>query len=53
VPFEGVRAVWKRWQDTGRTSEGSRFVGILGGDHGLVGHVDRIVSEVRAAAPPR
>jgi pimeloyl-ACP methyl ester carboxylesterase len=53
VPFEGVRAVWKRWQVTGRTSVGSRFVGILGGDHGLVGHVDRIVSEVRAAAPPR
>jgi pimeloyl-ACP methyl ester carboxylesterase len=53
VPFGGVREVWERWQANGRLSEGSRFIAIPQGDHGLVDHVDSIVSEIRAAAAPR
>ncbi len=50
VPIESVRAVWKRWEDSGRLAPGSRFVEIEDGDHGLLDHVDRIVEEVLAAA---
>ncbi len=50
VPFDGVRAVWERWEASGRLAGGSRFIPIAGGDHGLVAHVDRIAREVRALA---
>lgn len=52
VPFEGVRAVWDAWEESGRLAAGSRLVAIEGGDHGLVEHVDRIASEIVAAAEP-
>lgn len=48
VPFDGVRAVWDRWERGGRLAPGSRFVEIGEGDHGLLDHVDRIALELRA-----
>jgi pimeloyl-ACP methyl ester carboxylesterase len=55
VPFETVRAVWQRWEASGRLSPGSRFIEIPEGDHSLVDHVDRIAEEIQAmvASPPR
>jgi pimeloyl-ACP methyl ester carboxylesterase len=50
VPFEGVIRVWNGWEASGRLVEGSRFVEIADGDHGLVGHVDHIAEEVVVAA---
>jgi pimeloyl-ACP methyl ester carboxylesterase len=50
VPFEGVRAVWERWEESGRLRARSRFVEIPGGDHSLVEVVGRIADEIRAAA---
>lgn len=50
VPFEGVRDVWRRWEGSGRLVEGSRFVPIRDGDHGLVAHVGIIADEIRDAA---
>jgi predicted esterase YcpF (UPF0227 family) len=50
VPFDGVYATWRRWEASGRLAKGSRFIAITGGDHGLVGHVDRIAEEVRTSA---
>jgi pimeloyl-ACP methyl ester carboxylesterase len=52
VPFDGVRARWLEWEASGRLAEGSRFVEIPNGDHGLVGFVDLIANEIRAAATP-
>jgi pimeloyl-ACP methyl ester carboxylesterase len=52
VPFEQVREVWRRWERSGGLAPGSGFVGIPGGDHGLVDQVDRIVSLIRQAAGP-
>ena len=49
VPFEGVCDVWRRWQATGRVVEGSRFIAISGGDHGLVEHVGEIAAAIRDA----
>ena len=54
VPFEVVRKVWARWQESGRLAEGSRFVEIPDGDHGLTDSVDQIAEEIlRAASLPR
>ncbi len=50
VPFDGVAAVWRRWQESGRLARGSRFVAIPEGDHGLVAFVDEIARAVREAA---
>jgi uncharacterized protein len=50
VPFAGVERTWRRWKESGRLAEGSRFVAIPGGDHGLVDHVGEIASEVRRLA---
>ena len=50
VALELVRSVWRRWEQSGRLPEGSRYVEIPGGDHGLVDHVDRIAQEIRRAA---
>ncbi len=50
VPFEGVQAVWRRWEASGRLPVGSKFIPITGGDHGLVTHVDGIAREILAAA---
>jgi pimeloyl-ACP methyl ester carboxylesterase len=54
VPFDAARGVWTRWQESGRLAEGSRFVEIPDGDHGLTEFVDQIAEEIlRAAALPR
>lgn len=53
VPYEHVRKVWHGWEESGGLAAGSRFVGIPGGDHGLVEHVDTIAREVVALATPR
>jgi pimeloyl-ACP methyl ester carboxylesterase len=50
VPIEIVRDVWSRWQTSGKLREGSRFVEIPEGDHGLTSHVDRIAEEILTAA---
>jgi pimeloyl-ACP methyl ester carboxylesterase len=50
VPIGLVRGVWIRWQDSGKLREGSRFVEIPEGDHGLTAHVDRIAEEILAVA---
>ncbi len=50
VPIELVRGVWSRWRASGELCEGSRFVEIPEGDHGLTAHVDRIAEEILAAA---
>jgi pimeloyl-ACP methyl ester carboxylesterase len=52
VPYEGVRRVWDTWEKAG-LPEGSRFVAIEGGDHGLVGHVDVIADEIASVAGAR
>jgi pimeloyl-ACP methyl ester carboxylesterase len=46
VPFDHVRKTWKSWEDSGRLAEGSRFVGIPRGDHGLVEHVGTIARHI-------
>jgi len=48
VPFDGVRAVWDRWEASGSLPAGSAFVEIPEGDHGLVDHIDRIAAQVLA-----
>jgi pimeloyl-ACP methyl ester carboxylesterase len=54
VPFSLVSDVWTRWEKSGRLLEGSRFVEIPEGDHGLTAFVDRIAEEIgSAAALPR
>jgi len=54
VPFDLVRGVWTRWQESGRLAAGSRFVEIPDGDHGLTESVDQIAEEIlRAGALPR
>jgi len=50
VPFDGVSETWRRWEASGGLREGSRFIAIPDGDHGLVAHVDRIAAEIRARA---
>jgi pimeloyl-ACP methyl ester carboxylesterase len=54
VPFDLVRGVWTSWEESGGLAEGSRFVEIPDGDHGLTAFVDQIAEEIRlAAALPR
>jgi hypothetical protein len=47
VPFAGVAAAWKRWEESGRLAAGSSFVPVPGGDHGLIGSIDQIVRLIR------
>jgi len=47
VPIEGVRRIWRSWEESGRLAPGSRFIEVADGDHGLVDHVDRIAQEIR------
>jgi pimeloyl-ACP methyl ester carboxylesterase len=50
VPFGAVRRVWESWEASGRLREGSRFLEIPGGDHGLIDQVDLIAGEILGAA---
>lgn len=47
VPYERVTEVWQRWQNSGRLVEGSRFVEVADGDHGLTAHVELLAEEIR------
>ena len=47
VPYEGVKKTWERWESGGSLAPGSLFVPIPGGDHGLIGSVQRIVEVIR------
>jgi pimeloyl-ACP methyl ester carboxylesterase len=48
VPFERVRERWARWESEGLV-EGSKFIEIEDGDHGLTAFVDVIAEEIRRA----
>ena len=50
VPYEHVRGVWRTWEGSGRLVDGSHFVEITGGDHGLVESADIIAREIVALA---
>jgi pimeloyl-ACP methyl ester carboxylesterase len=50
VPYEHVRRVWRSWEGSGRLVEGSHFVEIAGGDHGLVESAETIAREIVALA---
>jgi len=52
VPVDGVREQWAKWEGSGKLAPGSRFIEIPNGDHGLVGFVDLIAGEIRAATAP-
>jgi alpha/beta superfamily hydrolase len=49
VPFDRVERTWRRWESSGRLPEGSRFIGIPTGDHGLTAHVDVIARSITEA----
>ncbi len=49
VPFDGVAATWRRWQDSGRLDPRSRFVVIPEGDHGLVGSIREVTEAIRSS----
>ena len=46
VAVDDVRKRWAEWKASGRLAEGSRFVEIPNGDHGLVAFVDLIAEEI-------
>ena len=46
VPFELVRGVWTRWEQSGRLDARSKFLEVADGDHGLTAHVDLIAGEI-------
>ena len=50
VPFARVTRTWRAWADSGALTAGSRFIEIVGGDHGLTAYVDVIAREIVAAA---
>ena len=52
VPFDLVRKTWKAWEGSGRLAQGSRFLEIPGGDHGLVVHVGTIAREILDLSKP-
>ncbi len=50
IAFERVAAVWKRWQAGGELAEGSKFIEIPEGDHGLTAYVAEIAPEIHKAS---
>jgi hypothetical protein len=50
VPFEIVHERWLQWEASGALAEGSRFIALEEGDHGLVSHTDVIRDAIIAAA---
>ncbi|MFN2387704.1 MAG: YqiA/YcfP family alpha/beta fold hydrolase [Thermoanaerobaculia bacterium] len=50
VPPEIVQETWRRWEESGRLAEGSRYIEIPQGDHGLVDAVSRIAEEIVASS---
>jgi uncharacterized protein len=50
VPFETVERTWARWSRSGGLAEGSRFIELEEGDHGLVSHAELIRDAILEAA---
>jgi predicted esterase YcpF (UPF0227 family) len=50
VPFELVERRWREWEESGMLVEGSRFIVIPAGDHGLVEHASLIENAIVEAA---
>lgn len=42
VSYDRVERLWRKWEASGRLAEGSRFIEIAEGDHGLVDHAQLI-----------
>lgn len=49
VPFDAVRGTWDRWMSSGLLRDGSTFIELTDGDHGLSAHADRVASEIKLA----
>jgi len=47
VPFDLVEERWTQWESSGQLGEGSRFIEIPDGDHGLTQHAELIAREIR------
>jgi alpha-beta hydrolase superfamily lysophospholipase len=50
VPFDIVREQWAAWEASGRLAQGSKFIEIAEGDHGLVNEAELIADEIVRAA---
>jgi len=50
VPFELVHDTWQRWVASGRLVDGSKFIEVPDGDHGLTSEAGLIVREIRQIA---
>lgn len=50
VPFDYVLRRWRQWEVSGRLVEGSKFIEITAGDHGLVEHAHVIEDAIVEAA---
>lgn len=50
VPYEVAEGVWREWEATGRLAEGSQWIEIPEGDHGLTGFIGEIANRIRIAA---
>ena len=46
VPFDRVQSVWRQWEQQG-LAEGSKFVDLAEGDHGLTAFAPTIAAEIR------
>lgn len=53
VPFDEVQKKWREWEESGKLAEGSRFIEIPEGDHGLVEFAGQIADEIRRAVTTR
>jgi predicted esterase YcpF (UPF0227 family) len=50
VPFPIVEETWRRWENSGRLKEGSRFIVLEEGNHSLVDEADVICDAIVEAA---
>ncbi len=50
VPYDTVARTWERWRASGRLAEGSKFIELAEGDHGLVAHAEVIREAITEAA---
>ncbi len=50
VPFDGVEGAWRRWRASGHLADGSEFVAIEGGDHGLTAFAPLLADAIRRRA---
>lgn len=50
VPFDYVLRRWRQWEASGKLAEGSKFIEIAAGDHGLVDHARVIEDAIVEAA---